>query len=78
VAVAQSGFGDPPNKIAVYAPTKDGSFRRFLLAGPIQGGSLVVAVDTKTGLLELRDESTRTTKGELVLSCNLKHIGVLP
>ena len=78
VAVAQSGYGDPPNKIAVYAPKKDGSFRRSLLAGPIQGGNLVAAVDTKTGLLELRDESTRTIKGELVLSCNLKHIGILP
>ena len=36
VVEASFGFGDPSEKIAVYAPTKDGSFRRCLLAGPIK------------------------------------------
>lgn len=78
VAVAQIGYGDPPNKVAVYAPTKDGSFRRCLLAGPIKAGSLGVAVDAKTGMLELREQARSSTKGEVVLSCNLKAVGVLP
>jgi hypothetical protein len=76
VVEAGIGYGDPPKKIAIYAPTKDGSFRRCLLAGPIKVGMLAVAADAKTGLLNLSEESR--TKGEVVLSCNLKAIGVLP
>ena len=78
VVEARFGYGDPSEKIAVYAPTKDGSFRRCLLAGPIKAASLAVAVDTKTGMLELREEARSSIKGEVVLSCNLKTIGVLP
>jgi hypothetical protein len=78
VVEASFGYGDPSEKIAVYAPTKEGSFRRCLLAGPIKAGKLAVAADAKTGLLELREEVRSGTKGEVVLSCNLKAIGVLP
>ena len=78
VVEASFGYGDPSEKIAVYAPTKDGSFRRCLLAGPIKAGKLAVAVDATTGVLELREEVRSGTKGEVVLSCNLKAVGVLP
>jgi hypothetical protein len=78
VVKASFGYGDPSEKIAVYAPTKDGSFRRCLLAGPIKAGKLTVAADAKTGVLELREEVRSGTKGEVVLSCNLKAMGVLP
>jgi hypothetical protein len=78
VVQASFGFGDPSEKIAVYAPTKDGSFRRCLLAGPIKAVKLAVAADAKTGVLELRVEVGSRTKGELVLSCNLNAIGGLP
>lgn len=77
-AEASFGFGDPSEKIAVYAPTKDGSFRRCLLAGPLKAGKLAIAVDVKTGVLTLREEAIRDRKGEVVLSCNLKAVGVLP
>jgi hypothetical protein len=78
VVEACFGFGDPSEKIAVYAPTKGGSFRQCLLAGPIKAATLAVAVDAKTGILNLREEANSRTKGEVVLSCNLKGIGVLP
>lgn len=78
VVEASFGYGDPSSKIAVYAPTQDGSFRRCLLAGPIKAGKLAVAVDAKTGVLSLREEANRSRKGEVVLSCNLSAIGVLP
>jgi|SRR5579864_773670 len=78
VVEASFGYGDPSEKIAVYAPTKDGSFRRCLLVGPIKAGKLAVAADAKTGMLNLREEMNSRTKGEVVLSCNLKAIGVLP
>jgi len=78
VVEASFGYGDPSEKIAVYAPTKDGSFRRCLLAGSLHAGKLAVAADAKTGLLELREEVRSGTKGEVVLSCNLKAVGVLP
>ena len=78
VVEAGIGYGDPPKKIAVYAPAKDGSFRRCLLAGPIQAGMLAVAADARTGVLEVREQSRGGAKGQLVLSCNLKNIGVLP
>ena len=71
-------YGDPYEKIAVYAPTKDGSFRRCLLAGPIKAVSLAIALDAKTGVLTLREEANSSRKGEVVLSCNLKAVGVLP
>jgi hypothetical protein len=78
VVVASFGYGDPSHKIAVYAPTKDGAFRRCLLAGPIKAGNLAVAVDAKTGMLTLREEANSRIKGKVVVSCNLKTIGVLP
>jgi hypothetical protein len=78
VVEASFGYGDPSEKIAVYAPTKDGAFRRCLLAGPVKAGKLAVATDPKTGALELREEVRGGTKGLVVLSCNLKTIGVLP
>jgi hypothetical protein len=78
VVEACFGYGDPSEKVAVYAPTKDGSFRRCLLVGPIKAGKLAVAADAKTGVLELREAVRSRTKGEVVLSCNLKAIGVLP
>jgi hypothetical protein len=78
VVEASFGYGDPSEKIAVYAPTKDGSFRRCLLAGPIKAATLTVAVDAKSGMLNLREEANNRTKGEVVLSCNLKAIGMLP
>jgi hypothetical protein len=34
-----------------------------------------VAVDAKTGMLELREEANSKIKGEVVLSCNLKSVG---
>jgi hypothetical protein len=78
VVEASFSYGNPSEKIAVYAPTKDGSFRRCLLAGPIKAVTLAVAADAKTGMLELREQARSSTKGEVVLSCNLKTIGVLP
>jgi hypothetical protein len=78
VVEASFGYGDPSEKIAVYAPMKGGSFGRCLLAGPIKAGKLAVAADAKTGLLNLTEEMNSRTKGEVVLSCNLKAIGVLP
>jgi len=78
VVDAHFGFGDPCKKIAVYALAKDGSFRRCLLAGPIKAGRLAVAVDAKTGMLELREKANSSVKDEVVLSCNLKTICVLP
>lgn len=78
VVEARFGYGGPSEKIAVYAPTKDGAFRRCLLAGPIKAWKLAVVVDAKTGVLELREMADRRTKGEVVLSCDLKAIDVLP
>ncbi len=72
VVEASFGFGDPSSKIAVYVPAKGGGFRRCLLAGPIKAGTLAVAVDAKTGMLNLREEARNSTKGEVVLACNLK------
>ena len=78
VVEASFGYGNPSEKIAVYVPTKDGSFRRCLLAGPIKAGRLAIALDAKTGVLSLREEANSSRKGEVVLSCNLKAVGVLP
>lgn len=78
VVKARFGFGDASEKIAVYAPTKDGSFRRCLLAGPLKVGKPAIAVNARTGQLTVREEANSHIKGEVVLSCNLKTIGVLP
>lgn len=78
VAIVSFGYGDPSKKIAVYAPTKDGSFCRCLLAGPIKAGRIAISADTNAGMLELREEANSSRKGEVVLSWNLKAIGVLP
>ena len=78
VVQASFGYGAPSEKIAVHAPTKHGSFRRCLLAGPIKAGRLAIALDAKTGVLRLREEAISSRKGEAVLSCNLKAVGVLP
>jgi hypothetical protein len=69
------GFGNAYKTIAVYAPAKDGSFRRCLLADSNAAGHLAVTVDAKAGVLELREQANSTIKGEVVLSCNLKTIG---
>src|SRR5262249_27854165 len=55
VVEASFGYGDPSEKIAVYAPTKDGSFRRCLLAGPIKAGKLAIALDPTAGILSLTE-----------------------
>ena len=78
VVEASFGYGDPSEKIVVYAPTKDGSFRSCLLAGPIKAVKLAIALDAKTGVLTLSEEANSSRKGEVVLSCNLKAVGVLP
>ena len=78
VVEASFGYGDPSEKIAVYAPMKDGSFRRCLLAGPIKAGRLAIALDAKTGVLSMREDANSSRKGEAVLSCNLKAVAVLP
>jgi hypothetical protein len=75
VAEAHFGYGTPYKRIAVYAPAKDGSFRRCLLADSNRAGRLAVAVDAKTGMLELREEANSSIKDEVVLSCNLKSVG---
>jgi hypothetical protein len=75
VADAHYGDGVPYKSIAVYAPAKDGSFRRCLLADSNQAGWLAVAVDAKTGVLELRERANSDLKDQVVLSCNLKTIG---
>jgi hypothetical protein len=78
VVEASFGYGDPSEKIAVYAPTADGSFRRRLLAGPIRAARLAITLDAKTGVLSLREEANSSRKGEVVLSLNLKAVGALP
>jgi hypothetical protein len=75
VADAHYGDGVPYKRIAVYAPAKDGSFHRVLLADSNQAGSLAVTVNARTGLLELRERAESDLKGEVVLSCNLKTVG---
>ena len=75
VVDAHFGYGNAYKRIAVYAPAKDGSFRRCLLAETNGAASLAAAVDAKTGMLELREQANSSLKGEVVLSCNLKAIG---
>jgi hypothetical protein len=69
------GYGNPYKKVAVYAPAKDGSFQRCLLADSHRAVSLAVSVDEKIRVLEIRERADSSSKGELVLSCNLKTIG---
>jgi hypothetical protein len=75
VADAHYGDGVPYKSIAVYAPEKDGSFRRVLVADSNQAGWLAVSLDPKSGGLELRERANSELKGEIVLSCNLKTVG---
>jgi hypothetical protein len=75
VADAHYGDGVPYKSIAVYAPAQDGSFGRCLLADSNRAGLLGVAVDPKSGMLELREQANSELKGEVVLSCNLKTVG---
>src|SRR5262245_38762688 len=78
VAQARFGCGAASQKIAVDAPTKGGSLRRCLLAGPIKAGNLAVVADAKAGTSNLREQANSRLEGEVVLSCNLSTIGVLP
>jgi hypothetical protein len=75
VAVVHLGYGNATKKVALYAPAKDGSFQRCLLADSNRAVSLAVTVDEKTGVLEIREPADGNRKGELVLSCNLKTVG---
>ncbi len=75
VADAHYGDGVPYKSIAVYAPEKDGSFQRVLVADSNRAGWLAVSVDPKSGVLELRERANSELKGEVVLSCNLKTVG---
>ena len=75
VADAHYGDGVAYKIIAVYAPEKDGSFRRCLVADSNRAGWLAVTVDPKSGMLELRERANSKMKGEVVLSCNLKTVG---
>ena len=69
------GDGVPHTWIGVYAPHKDGVFRRCLFADSWAAGRIEAAVDAKTGMLELREGANSKLKGQLLLSCNLKTIG---
>lgn len=69
------GNGEAYKKLAIYAPVKDGSFRRCLLADSNVAFALAASVDHKTGVLELREEAGTRIEGKVVLSCNLKTIG---
>jgi hypothetical protein len=61
--------------IAVYAPEKDGSFRRGVVSDSNRAGSVGVDFDPKTGALEIRDKLDSELKGAVILSCNLKTVG---
>ncbi|MDY3560629.1 hypothetical protein R5W23_001874 [Gemmata sp. JC673] len=72
VTDTHNGIGNSYKKVAVYAPKKDGTFRRCLLAD-LQGAvNLAVAVDPETATLELREQANSDIKGAVVLSFNLK------
>ena len=75
VATAHYGDGIAYMTIAVYAPEKDGTYARCLLADSNAVQSLDVAVGPETGLLRLRGASNDDLKGREVLSCNLRTIG---
>jgi hypothetical protein len=75
--VADAHYGDrgPYTDVAVYAPAKDGSFRRVLVSVSNRAESLAVTVDPKSGMLELRERADSDLKGKVVLSFNLKTVG---
>jgi hypothetical protein len=69
------GYGVPHTLIGLYAPDKDGGFRRSLTAESWAAGSIEATVDVKTGILKLSERANSKIKGQMVLSCNLKTIG---
>jgi hypothetical protein len=75
VTDAHYGDGVAYKCIGVYAPEKDGSFHRVLVADSNRAGWLAVSLDQKTGMLELRERANSTLKDAVVLSCNLKTVG---
>ncbi|VTR93303.1 unnamed protein product [Gemmata massiliana] len=75
VVDAHTGIGNAYKKVAVYVPRKDGSFHRGLLVDLQGAASLAVAVDPKTGILELREKANSSVKDEVILSLNLKVAG---
>lgn len=72
---AHYGDGVAYKSVAIYAPRKDGAFERVMVASSTMAGWLAIALDAKTGILELRERANSELKGELVLSCNLKTVG---
>ena len=72
---AHHGDGVAYKSIAVYAPEKDGSFRRVLVTDSNRAGWIGVDFDPKTGVLELREKANSSLKGAVILSCNLKTVG---
>ncbi len=75
VADAHYGDGVAYKSIGVYAPEKDGSFRRVLVTDSNMAGWLGVEFDPKTGVLELREKANSSLKGTVILSCNLRSVG---
>jgi hypothetical protein len=75
VADAHYGDGVAYKSVGVYAPEKDGTFRRVLVADSNRAGWLGVEFDPKTGVLELREKANSPLKGTVILSCNLKTVG---
>lgn len=67
--------GVPHAWIGVYAPDQDGVFQRCLLTESWAAGQITTSVDSKTGMLELRESANSHLKGQIVLACNLKTIG---
>lgn len=72
---AHYGDGVAYKSVAVYAPDKDGSFRRVVAADSNRAGHLGVDFDPKTGLLEVRNKLDGELKDAVILSCNLKTVG---
>ncbi|AWM37238.1 hypothetical protein GobsT_48180 [Gemmata obscuriglobus] len=70
-----TGIGNSYKKVAVYSPKKDGTFRRCLLADLEGVVHLAVAVDPRTGMLELREQANSPLKGAVILSFNLNVAG---
>ena len=75
VSDAHYGDGVAYKSIAVYAPEKDGSFRRVVVADSNRAGSVGVEFDPKTGALEVRNKLSGELKDAVILSCNLKTVG---
>src|SRR5262249_2862471 len=68
--------GAPDTPTGVYAPAKDGIYHRSLSAESWAAGNIAATVDVKTGMLELRERANSDLKGQLVLSCNLRTVGM--